>query len=79
MSLGFEQAGFDISLGIDISKPALKTFEKNHSNSNTVCGSLSEIHPSVIEKEYLAKKRCQVIPAVMRLTQRLIDDFLALL
>ena len=57
MSLGFEQAGFDISLGIDIWSPALKTFEKNHSNSNTVCGSLSEIHPSVIEKEYLAKKK----------------------
>lgn len=55
MSLGFEQAGFDIALGIDIWSPALKTFKKNHSNSNTVCGSLSEIHPSTIEKEYLEK------------------------
>lgn len=53
MSLGFEQAGFNISLGIDIWSPALKTFKKNHSNSQTVCGNLSDIDPSSIENKYL--------------------------
>jgi len=53
MSLGFEQAGFDILLGVDIWNSALKTFQKNHSNAKTVCGNLSEIHPSTIEKEFL--------------------------
>ncbi len=53
MSLGFEQAGFDITLGIDIWSPALKTFEKNHSNSQTVCGNLSEIPPLTIQNKYL--------------------------
>jgi len=53
MSLGFEKAGFDILLGVDIWSPALKTFEKNHLNAQTVCGNLSEISPLIIQNEYL--------------------------
>lgn len=55
LSLGFEKAGFDISLGIDIWAEALKTFEKNHNKSKILCGNLSEILPSYIEEKYLKK------------------------
>ncbi|MEA2029645.1 MAG: DNA cytosine methyltransferase [Campylobacterota bacterium] len=55
MSLGFEQAGCDIILGIDIWKSALKTFQKNHLNSQIVCGDLSKIEPTTIETKYLKK------------------------
>lgn len=53
LSLGFEKAGFNISLGIDIWKEALKTFERNHKNSKILCGNLSEIDPNYIGNEYL--------------------------
>ncbi len=53
ISLGFEKADFDIKLGIDVWEPALVTFEKNHSNSKTICGDISEILPSTIKNEYL--------------------------
>lgn len=53
MSLGFEKAGFNIILGIDIWSPSLKTFEKNHSNSQTACGNLSDIPPLTIQNKYL--------------------------
>jgi len=55
MSLGFEKAGFNIVLGVDIWPPALKTFKNNHSNSRTICGDLSEISPISIQNEYLQK------------------------
>jgi len=53
ISLGFEKAGFEIKLGIDIWEPALVTFEKNHSSSKTICGDISEIPPSTIKNEFL--------------------------
>lgn len=46
MSLGFEQAGFDIKLGIDNWSDALSTFKKNHKNSNTYEADLSKLNPS---------------------------------
>jgi DNA (cytosine-5)-methyltransferase 1 len=42
LSLGLEQSGFDIALGIDIWKDALTTFEANHTNSKTHCADLSQ-------------------------------------
>ena len=53
LSLGFENAGYNISLGIDMWSDALQTYEKNHSNSKTVCVNLSDILPKEIKKEYL--------------------------
>lgn len=53
LSLGFEKAGFNISLGIDIWSDALKTFKENHKNSKILCGSLSEIPPNIVESEHL--------------------------
>lgn len=41
LSKGFEDAGFEIVLGIDNDVAALKTFENNHLNSKTLCADLS--------------------------------------
>ncbi len=45
-SLGFERAGFDVLLGIDVWPDALKTFGFNHKNSKVLQGDLSHIQPS---------------------------------
>lgn len=43
LSLGFEQAGFNILLGIDMWKDALQTFEHNHKNGSTLCADLANL------------------------------------
>lgn len=48
MSLGFEQAGFAIELGIDNCSDALSTFKKNHKNSNIINADLLTLNPSEI-------------------------------
>lgn len=48
MSLGFEQAGFSIELGIDNCGDALSTFKKNHKNSSIIDADLSKLDPSEI-------------------------------
>ncbi|WP_243651423.1 DNA cytosine methyltransferase [Cocleimonas flava] len=53
LSLGLEQAGFEIVLGIDNWQDALNTFKKNHINSETYCHDLSKIDYNHIEKNYL--------------------------
>ncbi|MDA7706654.1 DNA cytosine methyltransferase [Flavobacteriaceae bacterium] len=35
-SYGFQQAGYHVILGVDNTEVALKTFEKNHTNSKTL-------------------------------------------
>ena len=49
-SLGFEKAGFDVLLGIDVWEDALVTYQYNHKNSKTMLGDLSEISPKSVEK-----------------------------
>ncbi len=44
-SLGFERAGFNVLLGIDLWKDALSTFRYNHRNSNTLEADLSKLAP----------------------------------
>lgn len=53
LSLGLEQAGFDIKLGIDVWQDALTTFEANHSNSKTHLQDLSVICFKDIQEKYL--------------------------
>ena len=36
LSLGFENAGFNVLLGIDMWEDALVTYRRNHKNSNTL-------------------------------------------
>lgn len=50
LSYGFQNAGFNVVLGIDNDATALKTFELNHSNSKTICGDLTQINYPDIQK-----------------------------
>ena len=47
-SLGFEKAGFNIVLGIDIWKDALNTFKYNHAGNSVLEADLSELPPEKI-------------------------------
>lgn len=43
LSLGFELAGYNTLLGLDVDNAALVSFEKNHKNSKTILGDITEI------------------------------------
>ncbi|TVX22966.1 DNA cytosine methyltransferase, partial [Streptococcus pneumoniae] len=43
LSYGFEMAGFNVLLGIDNDEKALETFQKNHQNSEILCGDIASI------------------------------------
>ena len=49
LSLGFEKAGYNVLVGIDMWKDALITYELNHKNSQTICADLSTLSPSSVE------------------------------
>ena len=49
LSLGFEDAGFDCLLGIDIWEDALKTYRYNRNGVKTLCGDLSVMKGEDIE------------------------------
>lgn len=42
LSLGFIQAGYEVVLGVDIDAAALRTYEKNHTESEVLLGDLSD-------------------------------------
>ena len=43
LSFGFENAGYDILLGIDNDAKALETFELNHKEAKSICGDITQI------------------------------------
>ena len=47
-SCGFEMAGYNIAIGVDIHEPSINTFKKNHPNSSTILGDIRTIQPSDI-------------------------------
>jgi DNA (cytosine-5)-methyltransferase 1 len=47
-SLGFEMAGFEIALGLDIHQPSVETFKKNHPNATTILGDIRNVNPNKI-------------------------------
>lgn len=49
LSLGSEQAGYNVLLGIDMWKDALETFKYNHQNSDVLCADLVTLSPEVVE------------------------------
>ena len=49
-SLGFERAGFNVILGIDVWKDALVTFSHNHKYSKTLNADLSVLSPDATEQ-----------------------------
>lgn len=42
LSKGYEMAGYNILLGVDFNKPALKTYQKNHKGSKALYADLSD-------------------------------------
>lgn len=42
LSLGFEQAGFNIALGVDFNESAIETFKKNHTGSQGIVADLTK-------------------------------------
>jgi DNA (cytosine-5)-methyltransferase 1 len=62
LSYGFEQAGFDVILGIDNWEDSLKTFAINHPNSKTFLANLGESSvASICKKNGLSKGNIDVI------------------
>lgn len=55
LSLGFEQAGYNVLLGIDNWNDALTTFSYNHHNSKTICADLMSLNPQDVEKKISGK------------------------
>lgn len=55
LSLGFEQAGYNVLLGIDNWNDALTTFSYNHHNSKTICADLMSLNPQDVEKTISGK------------------------
>lgn len=51
LSYGFEQAGFEPVLGVDFNAQALETYQKNHKNSQILCGNLTsqELKQQIID------------------------------
>lgn len=43
LSLGFEEAGYNVLLGIDVWKDALKTYAYNHKHSKILCADMSTL------------------------------------
>ena len=60
LSLGFEQAGYNVLLGIDNWKDALVTFKHNHHGSETICADLMNLSPIDVEDK-IGKRRVDVI------------------
>lgn len=56
LSLGFEQAGYNVLLGIDVWEDALVTYRRNHKNSKTLCADLANLSADEVEKEISAQK-----------------------
>ncbi len=49
MSLGFEEAGYRVLLGIDFWKDALETYKYNHKCSKTLCADMASLDPTQAE------------------------------
>lgn len=60
LSLGFEQAGYNVLLGIDNWEDALATFRNNHHGSETLCADLRNLNPTEVKK-IIGRKNVDVI------------------
>lgn len=60
LSLGFQQAGFNILLGIDNDAQALQTFKNTHNKSQVICGDITKINYEDI-KPLINNKKIDVI------------------
>lgn len=60
LSLGFEQAGYNVLLGIDNWEDSLKTYRHNHHGSETMCADLMNLSPIDVQKN-IGEKSVDVI------------------
>ena len=60
LSLGFEQAGYNVLLGIDNWEDALVTYRHNHKGGKTLCADLMNLSPAEIESA-IGKQKIDVI------------------
>ncbi|MFG1481474.1 DNA cytosine methyltransferase [Halobacteriovorax sp. HFRX-2_2] len=54
-SYGFEQAGFNVVLGLDYEPNAIKTFSLNHPRAKGVCADITEVCPKDLLKQANSK------------------------
>ncbi len=47
-SLGFEMAGFNIALGVDIHLSSIDTFVFNHNNASVILGDIKRVSPKIV-------------------------------
>ncbi len=50
LSLGFEEAGYNVLLGVDVWEDALKTYKYNHKNSLTLCADISALNGKDVQR-----------------------------
>lgn len=55
LSLGFEHAGYNILLGIDVWEDALVTYRYNHQNRKTLCADLASLSPETVKEKIEGK------------------------
>lgn len=60
LSLGFEQAGINVVVGIDSWQDAISTFNYNHKNAKGLCLDLSKLNPQDIKQD-LGEKTVDII------------------
>lgn len=61
LSYGFQEAGFNVILGIDSDEKALETFRLNHHGSKTICGDITEVSYEKDIKPLVGDKKIDVI------------------
>lgn len=61
-SMGFEMAGYHVALGVDIHRPSIETFQKNHPEASTILGDIRKVSVDAILQS-IPKKRVDVLIA----------------
>jgi DNA (cytosine-5)-methyltransferase 1 len=59
-SCGFEMAGYDILLGVDIHAPSIETFQANHPSASTILGDIRKVSPDDV-KNLISNKKIDVL------------------
>jgi len=59
-SLGFEMAGFQIGVGVDIHEPSINTFRQNHPNASAILGDIKKVTPKDII-DFLGYRKVDVL------------------
>ncbi len=61
-SMGFEMAGYHVVMGVDIHRPSIETFQKNHPDASTILGDIRKVNIDSILKN-ISTKRVDVLIA----------------